>query len=284
MDDSPIPNADQIAEWNGGSGVRWATYSDEIDQLCGPFGQAALELAQVQPGEHVLDLGCGCGSVSRELSLLVGPQGSVLGVDISQPMLEVARSQSLHCPNVTYLEGDASVVPLPDGFDLLFSRFGVMFFEDPIPAYRHLRLSLKQGGRVAFVCWATRTENVWADLPVVSAMEGLGVEVTRSPDGTPGPFGFSDPDRVTQILTSAGFAGVNYQRLSHPVYVGADPRSAAENLVRISPLARVAKEAGKERLPELLDVVSRAIQPYHTPDGVSLPGVAWVFGALNLSS
>ncbi|HRI19108.1 MAG TPA: methyltransferase domain-containing protein, partial [Burkholderiaceae bacterium] len=133
-------NAEQIAEWNGEMGARWATQQAEIDGIVVPFGQAALQAAAARPGERVIDIGCGCGDTSIALAQQVGAGGAVLGVDVSRPMLEVARARAAaaQLPQLAFVEADASAAELPAGRDLLFSRFGVMFFARPGPALAHL--------------------------------------------------------------------------------------------------------------------------------------------------
>jgi ubiquinone/menaquinone biosynthesis C-methylase UbiE len=140
-------NSEQIAEWNGPLGERWVAMQQEIDRIVVPFGDAALKVAAPQPGERVIDIGCGCGDTSIEHCAVVGATGSVLGIDVSQPMLEVARSRGAQadCPHLAFRNSDASEAELPSNVDLLFSRFGVMFFSEPAAAFSHLRKSLRTG-------------------------------------------------------------------------------------------------------------------------------------------
>src|SRR5438094_4840159 len=145
----PADNSEQIAEWNGALGQRWAALQQEIDRVVVPFGDAALKAAAPQPGERAIDIGCGCGDTAIEIARRVGAAGAVLGIDVSQPMLAVARSRGAlaNCAHLTFREGDASEAGLPANSDLPFSRFGVMFFSQPSPAFNHLRKSLRTGGR-----------------------------------------------------------------------------------------------------------------------------------------
>jgi SAM-dependent methyltransferase len=144
----PADNSEQIAEWNGVLGQRWVAMRQEIDPFMVPFGDAALKVAAPQLGERVIDIGCGCGDTAIELARMVGATGAVLGIDVSQPMLAVARSRGAlaNGADLTFREGDASEVALPANTDLLFSRFGVMFFSQPSPAFSHMRKSLRAGG------------------------------------------------------------------------------------------------------------------------------------------
>jgi len=147
------PNAAQIADWNGAVGQRWAAEQAKLDELIRPFGEAVLAAASPSPGESVLDIGCGCGETSIALAGAVGPAGQVLGVDVSAPMLDIARQRATGLTNVTFMEADASQAHLPGGHSLLVSRFGVMFFDAPAPAFAHIGSALAPGARLAFVCW-----------------------------------------------------------------------------------------------------------------------------------
>jgi ubiquinone/menaquinone biosynthesis C-methylase UbiE len=152
--------ADLAAIWNGQSGERWVANQARLDAVVAAFGQAAIEAAAPAKGERVLDVGCGAGASSLALAALVGPAGQVLGVDISEPLIGLARALAPQDTPALFQLADASRAELPEGaFDILFSRFGVMFFDDPTEAFAHMRRALRAGGRVAFVCWRGAAEN-----------------------------------------------------------------------------------------------------------------------------
>src|SRR5438876_8023981 len=277
-------DSEQIAEWNGALGQRWVAMQQEIDHIVVPFGTAALKVAAPQPGERVIDIGCGCGGTSIELSRIVGAGGSVLGVDVSQPMLEVARTQGAlaNCAHLAFRDGDASEAELPANIDLLFSRFGVMFFSQPSPAFSHLRTSLRAGGRCVFVCWRTPRDNPWAMTPLSAARAAMGITPPPADPNAPGPFAFADEQRLRAILSSAGFGAIDVQRFDAALSLGATPRSAAEGAVQIGPVSRLVREVGVEHLPIILDAVERALIPVAAPDGhVSLNGSTWIVSATN---
>jgi SAM-dependent methyltransferase len=280
----PADNSEQIAEWNGALGQRWVAMQQEIDRIVVPFGDAALKAAAPRPGERVIDIGCGCGDTSIEIARRVGAAGAVLGVDVSQPMLEVARSRGAlaNCAHLAFRDGDASEATLPANIDLLFSRFGVMFFSQPSPAFIHLRKSLRTGGRCVFVCWRTPRDNPWAMTPLSAARGAMGVTPAPADPDAPGPFAFADEKRLRTILSGAGFADIDLQRFDAALYLGASPRSAAEAVVQIGPVSRFAREVGVEHLPMILDAVERALTPLAAPDGhVSLNGSTWIVSATN---
>jgi SAM-dependent methyltransferase len=275
-------NSAQIAEWNGALGEKWAEEQETLDGLTAPFGEAAIRAADPRPGEQVIDIGCGCGASSLSLARAVGEGGRVLGVDVSRPMLEVARrrGEAAGLDNLTFEQADASSAVLPGGQDLLYSRFGVMFFAAPAPAFAHLRQSLKSSGRMAFVCWRSPKDNPWATVPVTAGRQALGIEGPPSDPHAPGPFAFADEDRVRGILEEAGFRDVRAVRFDSHMLLGSSPRSAAEATARIGPLGRLVREAGPEHLSKILDAVEKALTPLAAKDGsVAPPAGAWVYAA-----
>jgi SAM-dependent methyltransferase len=277
-------NAEQIAEWNGPMGQRWAAMLRDTDRIVAPFGDAALKVAAPQPGERVLDIGCGCGDTSIKIAQLVGAAGSVLGIDVSQPMLDVARSTGAlaNCGHLAFREGDASEVSLPANMDLLFSRFGVMFFGRPSAALGHLRASLRPGGRCVFVCWRAPRDNPWAMAALAAAREAMGITPPPADPDAPGPFAFADEQRLRGILSTAGFGGVDLERFDAPISLGPTPRAAAEFAVKIGPVSRLVREVGAENLPVIVDAVERALVGLAAPNGeVSLSGSTWIASAIN---
>lgn len=277
-------NAEQIAEWNGALGQRWAAFQQQLDRMIGAFGDAALQIAAAQPGEQVIDVGCGCGSSALALAQAVGPQGRVLGVDISQPMLALARRRAAEAGarTLSFVEADASDHVLPTGQDLLFSRFGLMFFDAPAAALRHLRAALRPGGRCAFVCWRAPRDNPWAMAPLMAARRALGITPPPADPLAPGPFAFADETRLHALLADARFDGIELRRVDAPVPVGSSPRDAAEHSLQIGPVSRLAAEVGPAQEPLLVAAIEQALAPLAAADGtVSLAGSTWVVSARN---
>ncbi|MEO7336234.1 MAG: class I SAM-dependent methyltransferase [Caldimonas sp.] len=277
-------NAEQIGEWNGVLGQRWAEMQREIDGIVVPFGNAAMKLAAPQQGEQVIDIGCGCGDTTFELARAVGAGGRVLGVDVSRPMLDVAmtRARAVVSTAIEFREADASTADLPGPVDLLFSRFGVMFFDQPVPAFAHLRQSLREGGRLVFVCWRTPRDNAWAMTPLVAARTALGIVPAPADPIAPGPFAFADDERVRRILGEAGFGSITIDRFDAPIRIGDTPRAAAENAARVGPTARLIRDAEVERQPTIVDAIEQTFAPLAVADGsVHLPGSTWIVSARN---
>src|SRR5437899_7191102 len=280
----PTDNSEQIAEWNGALGQRWVAMQREIDRIVVPFGDVALKVAAPQPGERVIDIGCGCGGTSLDIARIVGRAGAVLGIDVSRPMLEVARSRAAlaGCSHLVFREGDASEAGLPADTDLLFSRFGVMFFSEPTQALSHLRGSLRAGGRCVFVCWRAPRDNPWAMVPLSAARAAMGVTPAPADPNAPGPFAFADEQRLRAILSDAGFGAVGVQRFDARLSLGTTPRAAAEAAVQIGAVSRFVREVGVEHLPIILEAVERALGPLAATDGhVSLGGSTWIVSVIN---
>jgi ubiquinone/menaquinone biosynthesis C-methylase UbiE len=278
-------NAEQIADWNGEQGRRWADHQLRIDRMIEPYGNAALQAAAAMPGEQVLDIGCGSGSTTLLLARAVGPRGRVLGMDVSQPMLAVAMKLAADHPELKlcFVEADASSAALPTEQDLLFSRFGLMFFADPAGALRHLRGSLRPGGRCAFVCWRAPRDNPWAMAPLMAARQALGLNPPPADPLAPGPFAFADEQRLRSLLAEAGFGAIRLQRFDAPNALGRSTHEAALNCLQIGPVSRLAREVGPEREPQIVEAIERALAGQAAADGsVSLAGSTWVVTATNL--
>lgn len=279
-----MDNTEQIADWNGEQGRRWTEYQPRIDQMMLPFAQAALQAAAAAPGERVLDIGCGCGGSTLALARAVAPGGHVLGVDVSKPMLAVAQSLVGAHPelNFGFAEADAASAPLPTAYDLLHSRFGLMFFAEPVVALRHLRGSLKVGGRCAFVCWRAPRDNSWAMAPLVAARKALGIQPAPADPNMPGPFAFADEQRLHALLQQAGFDAIELRRFDAPIAMGASAAEAAERSLHVGPASWLAREAGPAQQPRIIDAIERALAGHLAADGsVQLSGSTWLVTAVN---
>jgi SAM-dependent methyltransferase len=275
------PNAQQIAEWNGETGQRWAEHRHELEAMLAPFSRAALDAAAARAGEHVLDVGCGCGATAVELAAAVGRGGRVLGIDVSRPMLQAAREHGAGVEQLAFVEADAASASFDSRFDLLFSRFGLMFFDSPAAALGHLREALGPDGRVAFICWRTPRDNPWAMTPLAAARRALGVEPPPSDPNAPGPFAFADGERLERLLREAGFDGIALRRFDAPVPIGDSPAQAAAQVLRIGPVSRFAREVGAEHEPAIAAAIEQALAPLAAPDGsVRLDGSVWIVTAV----
>lgn len=269
--------ADQAAFWNGPGGQGWLAAYARIERSIAPFGEIVLAAAAAQPGERAIDVGCGTGATTAALARAVGASGHVLGVDISQPLIEAARAQGL--ANASFGLGDATVQPFePHSVDLVFSRFGVMFFADPVAAFRNLHRALKPGGRLVFLCWRTPPENPWGLVPLRAAAPFLP-PIPRPGPEDPGQYSFGDRDRVARILGEAGFAAPGFEPIDRPVWMGDSIAEVVEGSGRFGPLARAFAEAMPDAREQARTAIAEALVPHAGAAGVSLPGACWLVRA-----
>ena len=279
--DAKGPNAEQIEYWNRQAGPKWVSANAQLDDMLEPFGRAARERAKLAPGERVLDVGCGVGQTTLELARQVGPSGSVLGVDISTPMLERAqeRARAAGLRNVRFENADAQTHAFtPNSVDVVFSRFGVMFFVDPIAAFTNLARALRPGGRVSFVCWQAMLENAWMRESLTAVLKHVPPPAPADPHA-PGPFAFADAARVRGILERAGLRDVRHQPLTGNLSLGASLDEAAAFAVEIGPASRLLKEAPEAKRAAAIAELRKALEAHATRDGVALGYAAWLVRA-----
>ena len=269
--------AEQAAHWNGPGGQNWLKAQARLDHLMAGITRHALALANAQPGEAAIDVGCGPGTTTAALAAAVGPEGQVLGVDISRVLIDAAATRRLS--NATFVVADAGSHPFEAAsVDLIFSRFGVMFFADPVAAFANLRRALKPSGRLAFVCWRSAQDNPWSRAPVQAAAPFLPPMPRPGPE-EPGQFAFGDRARVERILTGAGFAGLAIEPLDVEIWMGRDPADVVANAGRFGPLARPLAEADPAAAVQAKAAIIEAMAPHATNEGVSLPGACWLVSA-----
>ena len=270
-----------MSEWESGEGEHWASNADRYTRMLAGYGTILTDAAAAAPGERVLDVGCGCGDVSLAAGHAVGADGSVCGVDLSPAMLAVAaaRAADAGLGHVELVRADAAAHrPDPAGFDLVVSRFGVMFFDDPSAAFAHLRSLMAPGGRLVFVCWQDLFANDWMIVPGAAVAEVLPLPVGGGA-AAPGPFAFADPERVTGILAAAGFSAPSAAPASARLWMG-DTAEEAAGFLRTTGLGRAVFSGAEPALvDEALARATDALRPHQTPAGVELDGSAWLVTA-----
>ncbi len=273
-------NSAQIEHWNTRAGATWVKFQEALDRQVEPLGLAAMDALNPKDGEHILDIGCGCGQSSVTLASRVGVTGAVIGVDISLPMLEVAQHRPLPAPNlhVTFQRADAQSDDLGRGrFDAAFSRFGVMFFSDPVAAFANIRKALKPAGRLAFVCWRPLKLNPWMYAPLEAALPLLPPPAPPDPTA-PGPFAFADAGRVESILAGAGFTSIKVAPFDTTIG-GGSLEHTLELALNLGPLSAALREH-----PNLVEAVQgpvkEALVKYATPNGVFMPAAVWIVSAV----
>ena len=283
MTDASPANAAQIDYWNAMAGGTWAELQAQLDRQLEPMGARAMEGFNAKPGERVLDIGCGCGQTTLALAQQVGPLGAVTGVDVSKAMLEVARGRAAPAGSArpSFVEVDAQTGDLGQGvFDGAFSRFGVMFFADPVAAFANIGRSLKPRGRLTFVCWRPYEENLWMRTPAEAAASLLPAQsAAMAPDPlAPGPFAFSDPVRVWDILENAGFQAIEIRPFNAPIGGGNLDETVALAM-RVGPLGGAMRENPRLAKP-IAAAVRASLATHETPGGVMLRGSVWIMRAI----
>ena len=272
-----MSNQDQITAWNGPMADAWVAMQDRLDRQLAPLGRAGTAALALRLGDRAADIGCGAGQTTLEIADAVGPTGRVFGVDVSAPLLARARARTTS-PAIEFIEADAQVVGFGVPLDAIFSRFGVMFFADPVAGFANLARGLRPGGRLAFVCWRGFAENPLLNVPVGAGVAaGVPQPPAVDPHG-PGPFAFADPARVRDVLARAGFTDVAV--VPHDEAVGGnDFEQTVELALRVGPLARQLREH-PEHATAAIAAVRAAIAPFTTASGVVLmPSATWIVTA-----
>jgi len=275
------PNVSQIENWDGPGGQHWVAEAERYDRMTRSFGAQIIEAAAPRPGERVLDVGCGNGAVALAVSDLVAPSGSVTGLDISGPMLAYARrrAEAAGIASVSFCKGDAQVYPLPQAsFDAVVSRFGVMFFDDPVAAFANIGRALRPGGRLVFTCWRDLMVNDWLMVPAAAALQHVPMPDLGQP-GAPGPFSLADPERVDQVLRDAAFAQIVTEEVVRPMPMG----SSADDVLafmRGTEMAQVLMTGVDPGTAERAwTAIKAALQAHAEPGGITLAGTAWLVAA-----
>jgi len=274
-------NADQIAYWNGPGGQHWADRQQTQDVLLAPVAEILIDRARPKPGERIIDVGCGCGATTTALAQKVGSAGHVFGVDISAPMLARARQVAPAGLPVDFVLADATVYPFdPAGFDLLVSRFGVMFFAQPALSFANIRKALRPSGRLAFACWREPRDNPWLMAPLHAAYKHVPKLPQLGPED-PGPFSFAAEQRVHRILGEAGFSAIAMEpcNLSLDVAVGRGLDAAVESALEIGPASRALQGQPSDLRAAARRSIREALTPFAKGDTVPLAASIWIVTA-----
>jgi SAM-dependent methyltransferase len=269
---------DQVTYWSGAGGGRWVDEAARTEIMLSRVAALLFQHTRLKPGESVLDVGCGLGPTTIELAKMVGPGGRAVGLDVSAQMIELARQRAAGQSNIEFIADDAVTHSFTARFaDLLFSRFGVMFFGDPVAAFANLRNALKPGGRLLFACWRPLKENQWMLTPLLAAYQHVPRLPSAEPD-EPGPFSFGDPDRVTRILVAAGFAKPRFTPadLTFDVAGGAGLDAATHQAMTIGATARAIQDQPDAVRAAIAQSIKKALTPFAKGNSVELPGAVWV--------
>lgn len=276
-------NAPMAEFWNGEGGSKWLSFEDRLEASLKVFGDKALACADVQAGQRVLDIGCGCGPTTLELARLVGKSGRATGLDISTRLTTKAENnaRAAGVSNVEFECADAQTKNFGDeSFDLVFSRFGVMFFDDPVRAFANLRSALAPGGRLLFAAWASREQNSWVAEPLQRVMKHIELPDPPAADA-PGPFSLGNPQRVKTILDEAGYRDITIDAFSPPLIVGADIPEAVHFLMNMSPSGGAISAANpdQETLERIAADLARMLEVHQARDSVAMGATALIVSA-----
>jgi SAM-dependent methyltransferase len=274
-------NADQIAYWNGPGGQRWASRQQAQDILLAPVADVLIDRAKPRAGERVIDSGCGSGATTIAFAQKVGPSGHALGVDVSGPMLERARQSAPKGASIDFVLADATIYPFePASFDLLASRFGVMFFADPAKSFANMRKALRPSGRLAFACWREPRENPWMMAPLQAVYKHVPKLPQQGPED-PGPFAFASEARVHRILGESGFSGIAMEPcpLSLDIAIGRGLEAAVQSALEIGPANRALEGQPAELRAAATNSLRETLTPFVKGDAVPLAASIWIVTA-----
>jgi SAM-dependent methyltransferase len=278
-------NDETIRAWDGPLYDRFVRFRPLVTTGLGAHGEVALQLEPPRPGQRVLDLGCGFGDTTQRIAELVGPTGAVVGLDVAPRFIETAREElaATALTNVRFVVADAQSDPLDGPYDMVFSRFGTMFFANPVAALRNVAAALAPGGRLAMVVWRRRLDNDWL-YRAQTIVEGIvsRPEEYDEPTCGPGPFSMADADTTSEVLLHAGFGDIGLRRCELPIVIGRDVEEAIDFVMAIGPAGEILRLAG-ERAEHLHGEVRQALRDglAEFEDGgvIRAPASTWIVSA-----
>jgi SAM-dependent methyltransferase len=273
-------NHEQARYWNGDEAAHWLAHEDRYEAMLGPFTGHLLNAAGVRGTDRVLNVGCGCGSTTRAAGRLA-TGGGALGVDLSGQLLHraVQRAREEGLANVRFEHADVQVHPFTEPvFDAAISRFGVMFFAQPVTAFANIGRALRPGGCLVFVCWADPAENEWITVPGAAAAQYVAIPPIGDP-AVPGPFSLADRNRAVAILDAAGLAEVGIECVTVSLRLGSDVADTVEFVKQAGIGQTLLREADPATTSRVTDALAAAFEPYVTTGGVWLGSTAWLVTA-----
>ena len=275
------PNAQQIEFWNSDEAGHWVRDQGRYDAMLAPFTDVVVERARLARDANVIDVGCGTGATTRAAARLA-TDGHATGIDVSVPMIDAARRSAAAqaVTNVTFTVADAQTNNFSPDADMILSRFGVMFFDDPVAAFTNLRTALADRGRVAFACWQPMLDNEWMSVPLMAVLAHVAPPPPPDPDA-PGPFSFGARDRVAEILTAAGFRHIDIEPFTTRILVGGPGTVAdAVEFMRSTGMGRLLlADPQATGVRAALDGMGEALAPHLDADSVRLGAATWIVTA-----
>ena len=280
------PSREFVDFWNETLVPKFLRYKHILVDGLTHHSEAIFPSLPVREGEKVLDVGCGFGDTAIKLARRVGPRGAVIGIDCCDAFLEFGRrdAETEGLTNIDFIEGDAQSYPFGPEFDFVFSRFGTMFFENPVRGLRNMRTAMMPDARMTMIVWRAIDDNPWLHLPKRVVLNFLPPPGDGAATCGPGPFSMSDQETVTSMLKSAGYVDPVFERVDAPVLVGNTVADSIDFQLAIGPAGEVFREAGElaeRRREEIEDALTEAISPYQKTEGIVMPSSSWVITARN---
>jgi SAM-dependent methyltransferase len=274
-----IVNVDQAAAWDGPSGDAWVRREQMQNEALRAYSERLFDVAAVAPADRVLDVGCGTGDTTRQCARLAVDGGAV-GVDLSAAMLDRARERAADegLTNAEFVQADAQVHAFPPAsFDLVVSRFGVMYFGDPVAAFTNIARATAPGGRLAAVVWQDFARNEWVTEPWAAL--AMGRAIPTPPAGSIGPFGFADPDHVRAVLDAAGFTNVQLEDFAAPFWLGADADTAVKFACEIGVMHPLLADLDADATARATEALRAVVVAHESERGVELDSRTWIVTA-----
>ena len=276
-------NKNQKDFWSGKGGDIWVERQNVMDIMLSPLGEAALNKLNFNEEENVLDIGCGCGHTTLNIAKRIEPLGNVTGLDISEPMLERAKESAVEMSitNTSFKCVDVQTEDLGDQiYSAAFSRFGVMFFEDSIAAFKNINRSLISGGCLSFVCWQSPAVNPWQSLFIQELKKFL--ELPSPPPRSPGPFAFMESEYVFSILEESKFQDINIEGHEAEVnmFSGRSLSDSVKDYISINPVVtEMLRDSSEDQTTEIVNSAIEAFSPYYSEKGLIFPSATWLVTA-----
>ena len=276
-------NKNQKDFWSGQGGDIWVERQNAMDTMLSPLGEAALNKLNFNEEENVLDIGCGCGHTTLNIAKRIGPSGNVTGLDISEPMLKRAKESAfeMSITNASFKCVDVQTEDLGDQiYSAAFSRFGVMFFEGSIAAFKNINKSLISGGYLSFVCWQSPAVNPWQSLFIQEIKKFL--DLPSPPPRSPGPFAFMESEYVSSILEESKFQDITIEGHEAEVnmFSGRSLSDSVKDYISINPVVtQMLKESSENQIAEIVNSGIEAFSPYYSEKGLIFPSATWLVTA-----
>ena len=285
---APLPTDTAFVQfWNEVLAPKFIRFKHILVGGLSKHSEAIFPTLPVHQGDRVLDVGCGFGDTAIKLAALVGPDGSVTGIDCCDAFLDDARREvrARGLTNVSFVRGDAEIALPTNQFDFVFARFGTMFFANPVAGLRNMRKALRPGGRMVHIVWRTRADNPWLSMAKDIVLRFLPPPGEDAQTCGPGPFSMTNEDTVRAMMTAAGYSEIEFRRVDAPVLIGKDVNDAIAFQLAIGPAGEVFREAGtlaEEKRPEIEAALAQAIgRQTLSDDGIVMESSSWVISAIN---